>query len=385
MKKTLFILISISLLLSACEPFAMTLPKPSMFGIPTYASIDETEVYTGIAQTAAVMLTQSAFSTKLAFSPTPNNVVANTPEPSPTPEPTEAVTPKPEDIALLLGVISIKDGTDVFPEEAFDKVWRIRNAGETDWNSDYSLVFVSGDQLGAPRSVPIGLDVRPGDVVDVRLHLTAPENLGEYNAVWMLRSPEGDLIEMGGEGEEALTVSITVIENTLNSGFRQVFQFYENFSKAEWYDQNGTALCEADGNIGPYGFVYRDNAPLFQNDNQEDEPALVMIPAEGKEGFIAGKFPPFQVQAGDYFVSRVACLAKGTLCDVTFKVAYQVIGEEETTIISEVHQTAAGEWGEIRKNLTGIAGKEVQFILIVENNQLSKGDFAAWFVPAIYR
>ncbi|MCD4754022.1 MAG: hypothetical protein K8R40_13210 [Anaerolineaceae bacterium] len=385
MKKILFVLISISLLLSACEPLATILPKPSSFGIPTYPSMDETEVHIGIVQTAAVVLTQSAFSTELAFSPTPNNAAVNTPEPSPTPAPTEVITPKPKDIALLLGVISIQDGTEVFPEESFDRIWRIRNAGETDWNSDYSLVFVSGDQMGAPRSIPIGLDVRPGDMVDVRLHLTAPENLGEYSAVWMLRNPEGELIGMGGEGEDALTISVTVIENPLHSGFRQVLQFYKNFSMAEWYDQNGVALCEADGNIGAYGYVYRDNAPLFQNDIQENEPTLVMVPAEGEEGFIAGKFPPFIVHAGDYFVSKVACLAKGTLCDVTFKVAYQVVGEEEITILTEVHQTANDEWSEIRKNLTHIAGQEVQFILIVENNQLSKGDFAAWFVPAIYR
>ncbi|MCD6474971.1 MAG: hypothetical protein J7K85_01745 [Anaerolineaceae bacterium] len=385
MKKLQFVLISISLLFSACEPLALTLPRPSLFGIPTYPSMDKTEVHMGIEQTAAVMLTQSAFSTQLAFSPTPKNDIVNTPEPLPTPAPTEGITQKPKDIALLLGVISIQDGTEVFPEEGFDKIWRIRNVGETDWNSDYSLVFVSGDQMGAPRSIPIGLAVRPGDMVDVRLHLTAPENLGEYNAVWMLRSPEGELIGMGSEGEEALTISITVIKNPLHSGFRQALQFYKNFSKAEWYDQNGVALCEADGNIGAYGYVYRDNAPLFQNDIQENEPALVMIPAEGEEGFIAGKFSPFIVNAGDYFVSRVACLAKGTLCDVTFKVAYQVVGEDEITIITEVHQTANGEWTEIRKNLTYIAGSEVQFILIVENNQLSKGDFAAWFVPAIYR
>ena len=385
MKKILFVLISISLLLSACEPLELMLPKPSSFGIPTYPSMDETEVHMGIEQTAAVMLTQSAFSTKLAFSPTPKNTITNTPEPSLTPAPTEAITPKPKDIALLLGVISIQDGTEVFPEESFDRVWRIRNVGETDWNSDYSLVFVSGAQMGSPRSIPIGVDIRPGDMVDVHLHLTAPENLGEYSAVWMLRNPEGAVIGMGGEGDVARTISIKVVENPLNSGFRQAFQFYKNFSKAEWYDQNGVALCEADGNIGAYGLVYRDNAPLFQNDIQENEPTLVMIPAEGEEGFIAGKFPPFIVHVGDYFVSQVACLAKGTLCDVTFKVAYQVVGEDEIIIITEVHQTANGEWTEIRKNLTHIAGQEVQFILIVENNQLSKGDFAAWFVPAIYR
>ena len=137
--------------------------------------------------------------------------------------------------------------------------------------------------------------------------------------------------------------------------------------------------------MGAYGLVYRDNAPEIQNGVIENEPSLVMIPAEGEEGFIAGKYPPFTVKAGDYFVTYIGCLDKGSLCDVTFRLDYQVVGEEEVQTFGEWRQTHTGRWEEIRKNLTQLDGLEVQFILVVENNGLSKDDYAVWFVPAIYR
>ena len=385
MKKIVPQFILITLILAGCSQLIDGLPKPSDFGIPTYVLSDPALVELEVAQTVAAIQTQSSAETQAVpvVTAEPYQVVFATA--IPTLEQVPIDEQKPVDIALLLGVLSVQDGTEIFPTEAFDRIWRVRNAGETTWNSDYALVFVSGEAMGAPEEIPLSTQVAPGEMVDIRLHLTAPEELGEISALWALQNPAGETIGMGGDGKGQLSVTIEVVENPISSPFRQVMRFYQGFSQAEWYDQNGNSLCEADGNVGPAGFVYRENNPHFQNGIVENEPALVMIPAEGPDGFIAGKFPPFNVRAGDYFVARVGCLVEGTLCDVTFKLAYQIVGEEEITVYTEIRNTANDQWVEIRKNLTQISGQEVQFLLIVENNQLSKGDFAAWFAPAILR
>ncbi|NSW52082.1 MAG: hypothetical protein HPY85_06225 [Anaerolineae bacterium] len=359
---------------------------PASCGLMPNGTVDPgATVEAAVQQTAAVQLTAFAETAAWAVpgtTPTPVVVQTATP-PEQTPPPTEV--PVLRDIALLFGVVSVGAETEVFPGERFDVIWRIRNVGETDWNGDYSLVIVSGDPMGAPERIPLRTAVAIGEIIELRLKLTAPEALGSHTALWLLENDQGKTFGLDDAGQLPLQVDIAVIENPLRSAQNQVFRFYEGFTTAQWVSQQGSALCEAEGDIGTYGLVYRDNQPEIQNGVIENEPSLVMIPAEGEDGFIAGIFPPFKVKAGDYFVTFIGCLHKGTFCDVTFRLDYLTVGEDQPHTFAEWEQTHTGQWIEVRKNLTQLDGMEVQFILVVENNGASLGDYAVWFVPAIYR
>jgi hypothetical protein len=112
------------------------------------------------------------------------------PEPSPTPE---------EDVegpggcslnAAYVADVTVPDDTEMDPDEDFTKTWRLRNSGTCEWSADYRLVFVSGDQMGAPASVPVPATAA-GATVDVSIQMTAPSDPGTYRGNWRMQSDEG--------------------------------------------------------------------------------------------------------------------------------------------------------------------------------------------------
>jgi hypothetical protein len=55
--------------------------------------------------------------------------------------------------------VNYQDGTEVEAGSVFLKEWEVQNNGSCDWNEKYRLRFVSGDQMGAPDSVPFHLSL----------------------------------------------------------------------------------------------------------------------------------------------------------------------------------------------------------------------------------
>ena len=86
--------------------------------------------------------------------------------------------------------ITIKDGHQVAPGERFRKIWRVYNNGTCTWNSGYSFVFVSGDQMSG-KNISIPATVVPGQTVDLAVDLIAPNSSGTYRGNWQMRSPQG--------------------------------------------------------------------------------------------------------------------------------------------------------------------------------------------------
>ena len=114
--------------------------------------------------------------------PTPTPTATQIP-PTITPNPTATNTPIPCD-HIDFGDpvdVTIPDGTDMDPGESFTKIWRLKNGGSCTWTSGYDLVFVSGDNMGAPAAVQITSGtVPPGAEMDVAVDLVAPNNPGVY-------------------------------------------------------------------------------------------------------------------------------------------------------------------------------------------------------------
>lgn len=155
------------------------LSTPSATPVPPTPTFDPTQ--TAAAQTASAMLTQLA-------------TVALTPQGTPinTAIPTIPAGPS-GDRSTYVSDVTIPDGTVLAPGAAFVKTWKLQNIGTTSWNTSYTLVFISGDQMGTVASVPLTQSVAPGQQVDVSVNMVAPSTAGKYQGYWKMKNASGQL------------------------------------------------------------------------------------------------------------------------------------------------------------------------------------------------
>ncbi len=87
--------------------------------------------------------------------------------------------------------VTVPDNTAIPAGQQFVKTWRLRNTGTCTWDTSYSLIFVKGNNLGGPASVPISTTVAPGASINASVNLTAPAAAGTYKGNWQLRNGSG--------------------------------------------------------------------------------------------------------------------------------------------------------------------------------------------------
>lgn len=201
-KVTFFILVlaTLSIALAGCGP-----------SVPATPTLDPNLIYTAAAQTADARLTQIFQSTPSAtpVTPTPTvdatqtavvqtasavltQVAAVSPTPQGTAIPTSAPTANTADErAIFVADVTIPDGTVIASGASFVKTWKLQNAGTTTWSTSYSLVFVSGEQMGTVTSVPLAQSVAPGSQVDVTVNMVAPTADGTYQGYWKMKNASG--------------------------------------------------------------------------------------------------------------------------------------------------------------------------------------------------
>jgi hypothetical protein len=160
------------------------------------------------AQTAIFQLTQSAVAPTQPPLATSTSLPSNTPIP---PTLTPSLTPVPCNRAVFISDVNYPDNTTVTKGTSFTKTWRLQNAGSCTWTSGYSLVFVQGDRMGAPDSVPVTSGTVPsGAQVDVSVPLVAPAVPGTYHGDYMIRAPDGTRFGIGPAGTSVFWVQIIV-------------------------------------------------------------------------------------------------------------------------------------------------------------------------------
>jgi len=117
-----------------------------------------------------------------------------TPAPAPTSTPVPDVTAESGCTlnASFAADVTIPDESELQPGVSFVKTWRIRNSGTCDWEAGFHLVFVGGDQLGAPASVSAPATVS-GASADVSVPMTAPSARGSYKGNWRMQSADGQV------------------------------------------------------------------------------------------------------------------------------------------------------------------------------------------------
>ncbi|MCE1254871.1 MAG: hypothetical protein LWX83_15150 [Anaerolineae bacterium] len=213
MKRSFLLMILIfSLGLSACN-----LPT----GKENEEKDGEASIQTLAAQTVEAMSTLFAITSTPTALPSGGNQATATQAPTNTPLPTSTLNyqpaptltqkPVPCDRASYVADITIDDGSVMAAGTTFTKTWRLKNNGTCTWDTNYRLVFVSGDAMGAPTS-GIGLPavVPPGGQVDVSVTLTAPTGVRTYQGDFMLQNGSGARFGIGENADKSFWVKVVV-------------------------------------------------------------------------------------------------------------------------------------------------------------------------------
>ena len=141
------------------------------------------------------------------------DVVPPTPTagPSPTPVPlTTPTTPVCTDRAKFVADVTVPDWTTFAPNAPFTKTWRLQNIGTCTWTASYSLVFFSGNRMGAPEVNPLPASVAPGGMIDLSLNLIAPSTPASYLSSWILKNEKKVNFGVGANYDKAIFAAIKV-------------------------------------------------------------------------------------------------------------------------------------------------------------------------------
>lgn len=172
MRKTLPILLALSILATSCIKVASNTP----------AAVEPSFVTSTLPPTRSLVTRPTATSTGVAEE-----------------TPTLAVTVPPDCkvVAVLLEDVTIPDGTPVTAGKSFTKTWKIKNTGTCPWTG-YSVAFASGDRMNAPESAPVPQTLS-GATVDVSVDLVAPRADGVYTGFFELQDADGKVVLIGLE------------------------------------------------------------------------------------------------------------------------------------------------------------------------------------------
>ncbi|RPJ40404.1 MAG: hypothetical protein EHM21_14730, partial [Chloroflexi bacterium] len=293
--------------------------------------------------------------------PAPTVLPSSTPIPTFTQVilPTATATPVCN-MAAFMADVTIPDGTNVLAGTQFVKTWRIRNEGTCAWTPDYAAVFDSGDAMGAPPMQPLGVNVAPGQTVDISVTFTAPPTAGEYRSNWKLRASNGVIFGLGTSGTGKFYVVVKVTSATLTgSGLN----FATNVCSAVWTGNNNSLPCNGTDN-NPAGFVLYKPTPLLETGYQDDEPGVITNPPYVIDGIIRGKYPAYTVKDKDHFTAIIGCEYNAKKCNVRFQLEYQIDNGAIQTLATW-NEAYDENFSQVNVDLSSLAGKKVNFILTV--------------------
>ncbi|MCB8982345.1 MAG: hypothetical protein H6659_00810 [Ardenticatenaceae bacterium] len=109
--------------------------------------------------------------------------------------------------------LNIPDDTAFPPGAEFVKRWELRNNGTCIWTTDYSVVFVGGDLMGAQEVITLTKAVVPDQTVEIAVPMVAPETPGTYRGNWQIADANGDPFGIDGFVEDAFWLQIVVAQD----------------------------------------------------------------------------------------------------------------------------------------------------------------------------
>lgn len=310
------------------------------------------------------------------------------------------------------------------PGESFRKTWRIQNAGDCPWTAAYKLVFVRGDRMAGPESVPLPGLVAPGQSADVSVDLIAPAALGQHEGFWQLKTPNGVTFGIGPTasgnlwvkirvaGDPIATATATTRSITPSSGWAEatltafvatataeaslaapsatpqivptavvIYDFASSACDAQWQANEGIIGCPG-ADSDPRGAVLPISGVMLEGGVSVTEPGLLTMPSSDQDGYILGLYPQYQVRPGDRLQAVVGCQQEATACSVLFRVSYldATGAAHDLWTLGEFQD---GHAYELDLDLSDLAGQQVRFVLSVNDLGSSTDDRALWIAPRI--
>jgi len=158
------------------------------------SNVNTAVALTGMAQPQAQMINVEVAAPPAAtFVPVPTLpafATATLLQPLNTPTYSSYVSASACDNSLYIKDITIADGTVFAPNTTFKKTWRIQNTGTCTWNSNYNIIFSSGNSMSGVTTT-INQTVSPNETGDISVDLTAPDTDGTYTGYWILSNSSG--------------------------------------------------------------------------------------------------------------------------------------------------------------------------------------------------
>jgi hypothetical protein len=316
--------------------------------------------------------------------PTSTSLPTSTPLPTFTPTPVKpTVTPTPTipcNAASFVADVTIPDGSLLAPGVEFQKTWRIKNVGTCTWSTSYTFSYISGTDMANNKNENVNLPraVKPGETVDVKVKLIAPNQPGAYSSNWLLKTGSGTAFGTGSQANASFDVKITVLNVNPGVAFDLIIQM----CAAVWENSNGKDLACPGSASGTEGFVTVLANPAMEH-RTDNEPAIWINPDHREDGAVTGLYPVYQVKDGDHFLAVIGCLANSSGCNVTFELGYMK-GNGNIFSLGEWTESFDGSVTEIDIDLSDIADQNIMLMLTVRiNNQKYDKANAFWFAPRI--
>ncbi len=281
--------------------------------------------------------------------------------------------------AQFIADVTVPDGTNFSANTAFKKTWRIKNIGSCAWNTnDVSLIFDSGERMGAPTSSGLGTTVNPGQTVDITVDMTAPSSAGHYFGYYKFKSNSGGVFGIGSTANKSFWVEIYVA-GSAGTGY----DFTAKANEAAWTSGAGSLTFPGtDGNAN--GFSLKRDKPKLENGIESAQAGLLFAPNNVTNGYVQAAYPAFRVERGDRFQATIGCEYGSTNCYVAYRLDYQ-IGSGAVRTFWTFRERYEGLSYNANLNLDSLAGQDVKFILVVSAYGSPAGDRALWVNPVISR
>ena len=373
--------------LKSIYPWLAALIIPSLLlslsacNLPGHARSTESGValiFTAAAQTERALLTATNFPATTPGTPS----LPGTQDLPATPVPGSTATGVTTAVAAcdagkFVGDVTFPDNSDVAPGQAFVKTWKLQNTGACPWTSAYTAVFVGGDSMGAPASVPVSTgSVAPGETVELSISFIAPQKVGRYRSEWRLRNASGQVFGLGKD-EKPFWAQVDVVTA---SGI--TFDFIAKASQAEWHSGPGNDLnvnVPFNGPVDDPNGAARIEDRITMEDGSTSGKLLLMVPKHENNGAIAGVFPPYTVQPGDRLIAFLGFMqTNGSCADANARFVIQAQESDAKLNVGEWTASCDGRMDKIDLDLTSLYGKTVRFIFLVNAGDRFSGDYAIW-------
>jgi hypothetical protein len=210
--------------------------------------------------------------------------------------------------------------------------------------------------------------------------LIAPESPNTYQGYWKLRNPAGQVFGLGEEKDKDFWVKIKVApEDGLT------YDFNIQSKNATWIGSgDGSAIEVTFGGTddNPDGVAKLKNDFKLENGRTSGW-ALVTGPKKTNDGKITGTFPAYSIRERDHFIAKLGFEQNCDGGQVVYRFSINEAGS--LTKLGEWPKACDGGLIFVDVDLSGYAGREVQFVLEVLANGSPANDLVVWGSARIER